>query len=95
MIAGTVYECMRISVTSDAGRVGATVLEGRVRGGGPLQPGRGRAAAKLILGMTAPSRGDVVEPPASLAFAGRWHFRGALGMEFSRRTTADRHHDVD
>jgi len=50
-----------------------TVLEGRVRGGTPLQPGaRVEQRAKLILGM---SRGrsqqvTVVEAPSSVAFAG-------------------------
>ena len=50
-----------------------TVLEGRVRGGGPLQPGsRVEQRAKLILGL---SRGrsqevTVVEAPRHLAFAG-------------------------
>ena len=51
-----------------------TVLEGRVRGGGPLQPGsRVEQRAKLMLGL---SRGrsqevTVVEAPRSVAFAGR------------------------
>jgi hypothetical protein len=50
-----------------------TVLEGRVRGGGPLQPGsRVEQRAKLPLGL---SRGrsqevTVVEAPRSVAFAG-------------------------
>ena len=50
-----------------------TVLEGRVRGGGPLQPGsRVEQRAKLMLGL---SRGrsqevTVVEAPSSVAFAG-------------------------
>ena len=50
-----------------------TVLEGQVRGGGPLQPGsRVEQRAKLILGL---SRGrsqevTVVEAPRSVAFAG-------------------------
>jgi Polyketide cyclase / dehydrase and lipid transport len=50
-----------------------TVLECRVRGGGPLQPGsRVEQRAKLILGM---SRGrsqevTVVDAPRSMAFAG-------------------------
>ena len=50
-----------------------TVLECRVRGGGPLQPGsRVEQRAKLILGL---SRGrsqevTVVEAPQSVAFAG-------------------------
>ena len=50
-----------------------TVLEGRVRGGGPLQPGsRVEQRAKLMLGL---SRGrsqevTVVDAPRSVAFAG-------------------------
>jgi carbon monoxide dehydrogenase subunit G len=50
-----------------------TVLEGRVRGGGPLQPGsRVEQRARLILGL---SRGrsqevTVVEAPHHVAFAG-------------------------
>ena len=50
-----------------------TVLEGRVRAGGPLQPGsRVEQRAKLVLGL---SRGrsqevTVVEAPRSVAFAG-------------------------
>ena len=50
-----------------------TVLEGRVRGGGPLQPGsRIEQRAKLILGMSRSRSQEVtvVEPPRSLAFAG-------------------------
>jgi len=63
-----------------------TVLEGRVRGGGPLQPGsRVEQRAKLILGM---SRGrsqevTVVEAPLSMAFAGPMGTSAARwGMEF-------------
>ena len=63
-----------------------TVLEGRVRGGGPLQPGsRVEQRAKLILGM---SRGrsqevTVVEAPLSMAFAGPMGTSAASwGMEF-------------
>jgi hypothetical protein len=63
-----------------------TVLEGRVRGGGPLQPGsRVEQRAKLILGM---SRGrsqevTVVEAPRSMAFAGPMGTSAARwGMEF-------------
>jgi carbon monoxide dehydrogenase subunit G len=50
-----------------------TVLQGRVRGGGPLQPGsRVEQRAKLMFGL---SRGrsqevTVVEAPTSMAFAG-------------------------
>ena len=63
-----------------------TVLEGRVRGGGPLQPGsRVEQRAKLIFGM---SRGrsqevTVVEAPRSMAFAGPMGTSAARwGMEF-------------
>jgi Polyketide cyclase / dehydrase and lipid transport len=50
-----------------------TVLEGQVRGGGPIQPGsRVEQRAKLMFGL---SRGrsqevTVVEPPTAMAFAG-------------------------
>jgi hypothetical protein len=50
-----------------------TVLEGRVRGGGPLQPGsRVEQRAKLILGMSRRRSQEVtaVEEPRSVAFAG-------------------------
>ena len=63
-----------------------TVLEGRVRGGGPLQPGsRVEQRAKLMLGL---SRGrsqevTVVEAPRSVAFAGPMGTSAARwGMEF-------------
>ena len=63
-----------------------TVLEGRVRGGGPLQPGsRVEQRAKLPLGL---SRGrtqevTVVEAPRSVAFAGPMGTSAARwGMEF-------------
>ena len=63
-----------------------TVLEGRVHGGGPLQPGsRVDQRAKLMFGM---SRGrsqevTVVEAPRSLAFAGPMGTSAARwGMEF-------------
>jgi hypothetical protein len=63
-----------------------TVLEGRVRGGGPLQPGsRVEQRAKLPLGL---SRGrsqevTVVEAPSSVAFAGPMGTSAARwGMEF-------------
>ena len=63
-----------------------TVLEGRVRGGGPLQPGsRVEQRAKLPLGL---SRGrsqevTVVESPRSVAFAGPMGTSAARwGMEF-------------
>src|ERR1700733_11042621 len=50
-----------------------TVLEGRVRGGGPLQPGsRVEQRAKLILGLSRGRSQEVtaVEAPRSVAFAG-------------------------
>ena len=63
-----------------------TVLEGQVRGGGPLQPGsRVEQRAKLPLGL---SRGrsqevTVVEAPRSVAFAGPMGTSAARwGMEF-------------
>ena len=63
-----------------------TVLEGRIRGGGPLQPGsRVEQRAKLMFGL---SRGrsqevTVVEAPHSVAFAGPMGTSAARwGMEF-------------
>ncbi len=50
-----------------------TVLEGRVRGGGPLEPGaRVEQRAKLILGMSRRRSQGVtaVEAPRHMAFAG-------------------------
>ena len=50
-----------------------TVLEGRVRGGGPLQPGsRVEQRAKLILGLSRRRSQEVtvVEAPRYVAFAG-------------------------
>jgi len=50
-----------------------TVLEGQVRGGGPLQPGsRVDQRAKLMLGMSRrrSQRVTVVEAPGQMAFAG-------------------------
>jgi hypothetical protein len=64
-----------------------TVLEGRVRGGAPLQPGsRVDQRAKLILGL---SRGrsqqvTLVEAPSSVAFAGPMGTSAARwGMELA------------
>jgi hypothetical protein len=88
----------RIRVASSVGEVWAyvcdvgrwpewapTVLEGRVRGGAPLQPGsRVEQRAKLILGL---SRGrsqevTVVEAPRYVAFAGPMGTSaGRWGME--------------
>ena len=50
-----------------------TVLEGRVGGGGPLQPGsRVEQRAKLMFGLSRRRSQEVtvVEPPTSMAFAG-------------------------
>src|SRR6201996_5540867 len=50
-----------------------TVLEGRVRGGGPIQPGsRVEQRAKLMFGLSRRRSQEVtvVEPPAAMAFAG-------------------------
>ena len=73
-IAGSVDEVW--GYLSDVGRWpewAPTVLEGRVRPGGPLQPGsRVEQRAKLMFGLSR-SRSQqvtVVEPPTSLAFAG-------------------------
>jgi hypothetical protein len=63
-----------------------TVLEGRVHGGGPLQPGsRVEQRAKLMFGMSRGRSQDVtvVEAPRSLAFAGPMGTSAARwGMEF-------------
>ena len=62
-----------------------TVLECRVRGGGPLQPGsRVEQRAKLILGMSRSRSQEVtaVEAPRHLAFAGPLGIStGRWGME--------------
>jgi hypothetical protein len=73
-----------------------TVLEGRVRGGGPLQPGaRVEQRAKLMFGLSRrrSQAVTVVEPPTAMAFAGpmgtstaRW------GMEL--KSTGDGHTDT-
>ncbi len=50
-----------------------TVLEGRVRGGGPLQPGaRVEQRAKLMFGLSRSRSQEVtvVQPPVAMAFAG-------------------------
>ena len=50
-----------------------TVLNGRVRGGGPLRPGsRVEQRAKLMFGLSRSRSQEVtgIEPPASMAFAG-------------------------
>src|ERR1700678_2538574 len=62
-----------------------TVLECRVRGGGPLQPGsRVEQRAKLILGMSRSrgQEGTAVEAPRPVAFAGPLGISAARwGME--------------
>ena len=89
----------RITIASGVGEVFAyvcdvgrwpewapTVLEGRVRGGGPLQPGsRVEQRAKLILGLSRrrSQQVTVVEAPHHLAFAGPMGTSAARwGMEF-------------
>src|ERR1700735_3429284 len=72
-----------------------TVLECRVRGGAPLQPGSGvEQRAKLILGMSRSRSQEVtaVEPPRHVAFAGplgistaRW----GVGLEAVGDRTTD------
>ena len=103
-IAGSVREVW--AYICDVGRWpewAPTVLEGRVRGGGPLQPGsRVEQRAKLILGL---SRGrsqevTVVEAPRYLAFAGPMGTSAARwGMELEplddRRTYANMWIEVD
>ena len=87
-IAGSVDEAF--AYLCDVGRWpewAPTVLEGRVRGGGPLQPGaRVEQRAKLMFGLSRrrSQAVTVVEAPHHLAFAGpmgtskaRW------GMEFT------------
>jgi hypothetical protein len=73
-IAGSIHEVW--AYLCDVGRWpewAPTVLEGRVRGGGPLQPGsRVEQRAKLMFGMSRSRSQEVtiVEAPRSLAFAG-------------------------
>src|ERR1700751_3229696 len=63
-----------------------TVLEGRVRGGGPLEPGsRVEQRAKLMFGLARHRSQEVtmVEAPRHLAFAGPMGTSAARwGMEF-------------
>ena len=73
-IASSVHEVW--AYLSDVGRWpewAPTVLEGRVRGGGPLQPGsRVEQRAKLMFGLSRRRSQEVtvVEPPTSMAFVG-------------------------
>jgi hypothetical protein len=64
-----------------------TVLEGRVRGGGSLQPGaRVDQKAKLMFGLSRhrSQQVTVVEPPTAVAFAGPMGTSAARwGMEFT------------
>jgi hypothetical protein len=73
-----------------------TVLEGWVRGGGPLEPGsRVEQRAKLILGFSRSRSQEVtvVEAPHRLAFAGPMGTSSARwGMEFE--PTDDRQTDA-
>jgi len=103
-IASSVHEVW--AYVCDVGRWpewAPTVLEGRVRGGGPLQPGsRVEQRAKMILGL---SRGrsqevTVVEAPRSVAFAGPMGTSAARwGMELEpaddRQTDAEMWIEVD
>jgi hypothetical protein len=86
-IAGSVDEVF--AYLCDVGRWpewAPTVLEGRVRGGGPLQPGsRVEQRAKLPLGLSRGRSQEVtlVEAPHHLAFAGPFGTASARwGMEF-------------
>jgi polyketide cyclase/dehydrase/lipid transport protein len=73
-IASSVYEVW--AYVCDVGRWpewAPTVLEGRVRGGGPLLPGsRVEQRAKLMFGLSRSRSQEVtaVEPPTTMAFAG-------------------------
>jgi Polyketide cyclase / dehydrase and lipid transport len=73
-----------------------TVLEGRVGAGGPLQPGsRVEQRAKLMFGLSRSRSQEVtvVEPPASMAFAGPMGTSAARwGMEL--KPTGDRQTDA-
>ena len=74
VIAGSVPEVW--AYLCDVGRWpewAPTVLEGRVRGGGPLQPGsRVEQRATLMCGLSRSRSQEVtvIEPPTSMAFAG-------------------------
>ena len=73
-IAGSVHEVW--AYLCDVGRWpewAPTVLEGRIRAGGPLRPGsRVEQRAKLMFGLSRSRSQEVtvVEPPTSMAFAG-------------------------
>jgi hypothetical protein len=103
-IAGSVREVC--AYLCDVGRWpewAPTVLEARVRGGAPIQPGsRVEQRARLILGLSRARSQEVtvVEAPRSLAFAGPMGTSAARwGMEFEpagdRRTDAMMWVEVD
>ena len=86
-IAGSVDEAF--AYLCDVGRWpewAPTVLEGRIRGGGPLRPGsRVEQRAKLMFGLSRrrSQQVTVVEAPRHLAFAGPMGTSAARwGMEF-------------
>ncbi len=86
-IAGRVHDAF--AYLCDVGRWpewAPTVLQGRVRGGGPLQPGsRVEQRAKLMFGLSRRRSQQVtaVEAPRHLAFAGPMGTSAARwGMEF-------------
>jgi hypothetical protein len=86
-IAGSVHEVC--AYLCDVGRWpewAPTVLEGRVRGGGPLEPGsRVEQRAKLMFGLSRRRSQEVtvVDAPHHLAFAGPMGTSAARwGMEF-------------
>ena len=103
-IAGSVREVW--TYVCDVGRWpewAPTVLEGRIRGGGPLQPGsRVDQRAKGVLGSTRGRSQEVtvVEAPHHLAFAGPMGTSAARwGMELEpvddRQTAAEMWIEVD
>ena len=84
---------------SDVGRWpqwAPTVLEGRIRGGGPLQPGAWvEQRAKLMFGLSRSRSQEVtvVEPTTAMAFAGPMGTSAARwGMEL--KPTGDRQTDA-
>jgi len=88
--------CGRISVTSDAGRVGADGSRRLGSRGGPLEPG---SAVKPGEGDTRDERAGagvtVVEAAHHWRSPGNGYVRGALGMEFEPADDGQyRRHDV-
>ena len=87
-IASSVSEaCTYICDVSRWPEWAPTVLEGRVGGGGPLQPGaRVEQRAKLMFGLSRfrSQQVAVVEPPTAVVFAGPMGTSAARwGMEFT------------